>query len=106
MFCGKWFSVCHKCGEKSISLTEHILLFCPSNNKFRNVLWRKFIARFGFDFYIRFISLSASDQVNSLLSGFCDLLNAESDRVDSMKIFLMTLKLLVSGNDYENQITL
>ena len=38
MFCGKWFSMCHKCGEKSISLTEHILLYCPSNNKFRNVL--------------------------------------------------------------------
>ena len=73
MFCGKWFSMCHKCSEKSISLTKHILLFCPSNNKFRN----KLIARFGFDFYTK-ISLSASDQVNSLLSGFCDLLKLKS----------------------------
>ena len=69
----------HKCGEKSVSLTEHILLFCPSNNKFRTVLWHKLIACFGFDFYTKFISLSASNQVNSLLSGFCDLLNVESD---------------------------
>ena len=60
-------------------------------------MWHKLRARFGFDFYITFISLSASDQVNSLLSGFCDLLNVESDRVDSMKIFLMTLKLFGLG---------
>ena len=77
-----------------------------SKNKFRNVLWHKLIARFGFDFYTKFISLSASDQVNSLLSGFCDLLNVESHRVDSMNVFLMTLKPLVLGNDYENEITL
>lgn len=106
MFCGKWSSMCQRCGEKSSSPTDHILLFCPSNNAFRSVLWRKLIARFGFDFYIKFISLSASDQVNSLLSGCCDLLYDESDRIDSMKIFLMTLKVLVWDNVYDIKITL
>ena len=91
MICGRWLSLCHECGENSISLAEHILLFCPSNHNFRNVLWQKLIARFGFAFYITFISLSATEQVNSMLSGFGTLLDHERDRVDSVKIFLSTL---------------
>ena len=38
MFCGRWLSLCHKCGENSISLVEYILLSCPSSHNFRNVL--------------------------------------------------------------------
>ena len=98
MFCGRWLSLCHKCGENSISLVEHILLFCPSNHNFRNVLWQKLIARFGFAFYITFISLSATEQVNSMLSGFGTLLDHERDKVDSVKIFLSTLKLISLDN--------
>ena len=86
-FCGRWLSLCHKCGENSISLVEHILLFRPSNHNFCNVLWQKLIARFGFAFYITFISLSAAEQVNSMLSGFDTLLDHERDKVGSVKIF-------------------
>ena len=105
MFCGRWLSLCHKCGENSISLVEHILLFCPSNHNFRNVLWQKLIARFGSAFYITFISLSATEQVNSMLSGFGTLLDHARDKVDSVKIFLSTLK-LISLDNHENKITL
>ena len=105
MFCGRWLSLCHKCCENSISLVEHILLFCPSNHNFRNVLWQKLIARFGFAFYITFITLSATEQVNSMLSGFGTLLDHERDKVDSVKIFLSTLK-LISLDNHENKITL
>ena len=105
MFCGRWLSLCHKSGENSISLVEHILLFCPSNHNFRNVLWQKLIARFGFVFYISFISLPSSEQVNSLLSGFGTMLDKERDKVDSMKIFLSSLK-FISLDNHENKITL
>ena len=105
MFCGRWLSLCHKCGENSISLVEHMLLFCPSNHNFRNALWQKLNARFGFAFYISFISLPSSEQVNSLLSGFGTMLDKERDKVDSMKIFLSSLK-FISLDNHENKITL
>ena len=41
MFCGKKSMVCRSCGELSLTLTEHILLFCISNEEFRNKLWKK-----------------------------------------------------------------
>ena len=104
-FCGKWFQ-CVINVVKSQYHSRNTFCYFARVTKFRNVLWHKLIARFGFDFHTKFISLSASDQVNLLLSCFRDLLNVDNDRVDSMKIFLMPLKLLVSGNDYENKITL
>ena len=82
-----------------------MLLFCPSNHNFRNALWQKLIARFGFAFYISFISLPSSEQVNSLLSGFGTMLEKERDKVDSMKIFLSSLK-FISLDNHENKITL
>lgn len=102
VFVGKGFSMCHKCGEKSVSLTEHILFNCARVT----ISLGKLIARIGFDLHTNFISLSDADQVNSLLSGVCDMLNVERNRVDSMKMFLVTLKLLVWGNGYENKIIL
>ena len=43
LFGGKWFSLCNKCGERTDAMTEHILLYCPSANTFRFVLWKKVI---------------------------------------------------------------
>ena len=41
IFSGKWFSLCKTCGERTDTMAEHILLYCPSANTFRFVLWRK-----------------------------------------------------------------
>ena len=106
MFCGRWRSPCQKCGENVVSITEHVLLFCRSNNYFRAELWQKLIKRFGLAFYIACISLSVSEQVNTLLSGFSNMLHLESDRFDSMKLFLKALKLLTLESRYQNIITL
>ena len=94
LFCGKWLSICQKCGEKSFPLTEHILLYCPGTNTFRYVLWRRLLKRFGVDFYKQFTTLSPSDQVNALFSGFYGLVQDDNDRIETLKIFLKTLKLL------------
>ena len=94
LFCGTWLSVCQKCDEKSFPLTEHILLYCPGTNTIRNVLWRRLLMRFGVDFYKQFITLSPSDQVNALFSGFYGLVQDDNDRIETLKIFLKTLKLL------------
>ena len=106
MFCGRWRSPCHICGENVVSITEHVLLFCRSNSYFRTELWQKLIKRFGLAFYIEYISLSVSEQVNALLSGFSNMLQLESDRFDSMKLFLKALKLLILESRYQNIITL
>ena len=60
--------MCHKCGENVVSITEHVLLFCRGNSYFRRELWQKLIKRFGSAFYIAYISLSVSEQVNALQS--------------------------------------
>ena len=73
---------------------------------FRTELWQKLIKRFGLAFYIEYISLSVSEQVNALLSGFSNMLQLESDRSDSMKLFLKALKLLMLESRYQNIITL
>ena len=52
--------LCDKCGERTDAMTEHILLYCPSANTFRFVLWRKVFSHFGVEFFGRFISLSPS----------------------------------------------
>ena len=66
--------MCHKHGEKSISLTEQILLFCPSNNKFRNVLWHKLISRFGFDFYTKSTYAKVHDPTPLVLNASPDVI--------------------------------
>ena len=73
LFCGKWFSSCQKCGERSNALTEHIKLYCPSADTLRYALWRRLFSGFGVKFYRQFISLSPSDQVNALLSLYLSL---------------------------------
>ena len=96
-----------KCGENVVSITKHILLFCQSNSYFRTELWQKLIKRFGLAFYIAYISLSASEQVNALLSGFSNMLHFESDRFDSKKLFLKApMKLLMLESRYQNILTL
>ena len=41
-----------------------------------------------------------------MLSGFSNMLQLESDRFDSMKLFLKALKLLMLESRYQNIITL
>ena len=106
MLRGRWRSPCHKCGENVVSITEHVLLFCRSNSYFRTELWQKLIKQFGLAFYIAYISLSVSEQVNALLSGFSNMLHLESDRFDSTKLFFKALKLLMLESRYQNIITL
>ena len=48
----------------------------------------------GVDFYKQFTTLSPSDQVNALFSGFYGLVQDDNDRIETLKIFLKTLKLL------------
>ena len=50
-------------------------------------------------------TLKSYTQVNLMLSGFGTLLDHERDKVDSVKIFLSTLK-LISLYNHENKITL
>ena len=83
-----------KCGEKSNAIAEHILLFCPSANTFRFTLWRKLFTRFGVELFRQFRSLSPSDQVDALFSGFYGLEVDENVRLKSLKILLQSLKLL------------
>ena len=81
--------------ERTDAMTEHILLYCPSANTFRFVLWKKFFfLHFGVEFFRQFISLSLSNQVNALLSGFHALEFDETVRLESLKILLQSLKLL------------
>ena len=94
LFTGKWYSSCQKCGEKSNAIAEHILLFCPSTNTFRFTLWRKLFTRFGVEFFRQFRSLSPSDQVDALFSGYYGLELDENVRLESLKILLQSLKLL------------
>ena len=101
LFCGKWFSSCQKCGERSNALTEHMILYCPSANTLRYVLWRRLFSRFDVEFYRQFISLSPSDQVNALFSGFYGLMHDENDRLESLKILLKTFKLLQWQSSFE-----
>ena len=62
--------------------------------------------RFGLAFYTAYISLSVSEQVNALLSGFSNMLHLESDGFDSVNLFLKALKLLMLESRYQNVITL
>ena len=94
LFTGKWYSSCQKCGEKSNVIAEHILLFCPSTNTFWFTLWRKVFTRFGVELFRQFRSLSPSDQVDALFSGFYGLEVDENVRLESLKILLQSLKLL------------
>ena len=94
LFSGKWFSSCKTCGERTDTIAEHILLYCPSANNFRFVLWRKLFSRFGFEFFMRVTFLWPSDQVNALFSGFYGLEIDENVRLESLKILLQSLKLL------------
>ena len=94
LFNGKWSSLCYKCGERTDAMTEHIILYCPSTNTFRFVLWRKLFSRFGVEFYRRFRSLSPSDQVNALFSGFHGLEFDDVARFESLKILLQSMRLL------------
>ena len=66
MLSGKKSMVYRSCGELSLTLTEHILLFCISNGEFRNKLWKKMFNRFGIKFFNTFISLSPARQVDGL----------------------------------------
>ena len=88
LFTGKWYSSCQKCGEKSNAIAEHILLFCPSTNIFKFTLGRKLFTRFGVKFFRQFRSLSPSDQVDALFSGFYGLELDENVRLESLKILL------------------
>ena len=94
LFSGKWFSLCTKCGERTDALAEHILLYCPSSNAFRFVLWQKLFSHFSVEFYGRFISLAPCDQVNALFSGFYEQERDETVRLDSLKILLQSLRLI------------
>ena len=88
LFGGKWFSLCNKCRERTDAMTELILLYCPSANTCRFVLWKKLFSHFGVEFFRQFISLSPSNQVNALLSGFRGLEFDETARLESLKILL------------------
>ena len=58
------------------------------------MLWRKLFSRFGVEFFMRFISLSPSDQVNALFSRLYGLEIDETVRLESLKILLQSMKLL------------
>ena len=66
MFSGKNSMVCRSCGALSITLTEHILIFCISNEEFRNKLWKKCLIDLELSFFNTFISLSLARQVDGL----------------------------------------
>ena len=55
---------------------------------------KKLFLHFGVEFFRQFISLSPSNQVNALLSGFHALEFDETVRLESLKILLQSLKLL------------
>ena len=57
--------------------------------------------RFGVEFYRQLISLSPSDHVNALFSGFYGPVPGENDRLESLKILLKTLKLLQWQSSFE-----
>ena len=65
-----------------------------STNTFRFTLWRKLFTRFGVELFRQFRSLSPSDQVDALFSGFYGQEVDENVRLESLKILLQSLKLL------------
>ena len=100
MFSGKNSMVCRSCGALSITLTEHILLFCISNEQFRNKLWKNMFNRFGIKFFNTFISLSPARQVNGLFSGCFNILENDTDINDCLKIFVTSLTKITNIKSY------
>ena len=67
-----------------------MVLFCSYNENTRRELWTKLLARF-VEFYLWFISLSAYDQVVSLLSTFKYMVFSEQDKQSAIRIVIFDL---------------
>ena len=92
LFCKADMAYCETCGQcYSCSLTEHMVLFCNYNENTRRELWTKLLARFGCELYLWFISLSAFDQVVSLLSTFKNMGFSEKDKQTAIRIVIFAL---------------
>lgn len=94
LFSGKWPRKCCNCDENILSETEHLLLYCPKTDSFRKVLWHRLFGRFGVQFYNKFKSLSPSDQVDGMFSGCFEFFTDETDRLDCLKFFITSLKMI------------
>lgn len=100
MFSGKWVRTCHFCQEAILSPTEHMLLFCRKTNRFREILLRRLILKFGLKFFSDFISEPPNSQLEMLFSGCSKILKDKTDVTDSAKIFVAALGKIHSQTDW------
>ncbi|MES9881493.1 MAG: reverse transcriptase family protein [Sedimenticola sp.] len=61
---------CLKCGMLVQSISEHIIIECAKTEQCRLDFWRIIYVNFGITLYTRFISLSVTDQIQAMFSGY------------------------------------
>ncbi|MES9880824.1 MAG: reverse transcriptase family protein [Sedimenticola sp.] len=85
---------CVKCGICTQSIAEHIILYCWKVDQCRDKFWRLVFDTFGETVYLRYMSLSGTDQIQAMFSGYQLGLDQE-DFVHWTKLVVTTLHSMV-----------
>ena len=91
LVCGRRLLPCSRCNEPNFNTTEHILLFCSCTETFRIQFRSRFLSTFGIGSFKILKAVIPASQVDAMLSGCSEILDAASGYYVCLKLLMPSL---------------